>query len=161
MSNKRTYDFKSVGEKLDGHNVRDGIKKNTIPIGIKTPLELGEGHDGIFKMHNDIISQIHDNFKNLLLTNHGDRLGLYDFGANLSELAFELIQNEALDTEVARRISIATKKYMPFIELEDFTVLGNSNADVHSTSVVIRVSYSVPNVGLLNKLIDVNIYAVG
>ena len=116
-NNRKVYSFKSVGDlQVD---LRQNSKQETqkIPIGIATPVQLG--NNSLLKMHSERLQVIKDNFRNLVLTNHGDRLGFYDFGANLEELTFEL-GSENGDAEATRRIARSTRKYMPFIDLDTF-----------------------------------------
>ena len=84
--------------------------------GIKTPLQLGEGRSGIFQMHFNSVENIDDNLKNLILTNSGERLGNYGYGANLRPLVSELshARLDDFDTIAMESISRAVKKYMPF-----------------------------------------------
>ena len=157
----RSYSFKSVGiQDIDYRQERETYLDNVVPIGIKTPLELGKTNEGIFKMHTDAIAQIHDNFRNLLLTNHGDRLPLYDFGANLSELSHELGAG-AGDTEAIKRIKRAVKKYMPFIELDTFEPLVDRHDNSHVAKVGLRITYDIPKLLVKNKKIEILIYTAG
>ena len=119
IQDRKVYDFTSVGTKvLDFRkNVLD--RQDPRPIGIVTPVSLGYGASGFLKMSMDIVSQVRDNFRNMLSTNWGDRLVLYDFGANLQELAFELT-NENVEMEAVARIKRTTEKFMPFITLHTF-----------------------------------------
>lgn len=157
----KTYSFKSVGiHDIDYQREVETYVENVVPIGIKTPLELGKTNEGIFRMHTDAIAQIHDNFRNLLLTNHGDRLALYDFGANLSELSHEL-GAESGDTEAIKRIRRAVKKYMPFIELDTFEPLIDHHDNSHVAKVGLRITYDIPKLLIKNKKIEVIIYTAG
>jgi len=157
----KKYSFKSVGiQEADFRQNQKTYADNERPIGIKTPLELGKTNDGIFKMHTDGVAQIHDNFRNLLLTNHGDRLGLYDFGANLAELSHEL-GAEMGDTEAIKRIKKATAKYMPFIELDTFEPLIDHHENEHIAKVGLRITYHIPKLLIKDKKIEVLIYTAG
>jgi len=168
MTLSSTYSFKSAGFKTRNVSV-DTIKKiSTPPLGIKTPLELtNDGRSSLFNMHYNIEDQINDNLKNLLLTNRGERLGRYDFGASLRELTFELISSENYEEIVMKRISEAVKKYMPFIELESFTSekiniepdLNNTYANLSKVSIL--VLYNIPKLGLSKKGLELIIYAGG
>ena len=57
-----------------------------------TPLSAS-----VFKMHFNSIDQVHDNLRNLILTNNGDRLGRYNFGANLQPILTEKLSKESFD----------------------------------------------------------------
>ena len=61
------FKFKSSGVRTTD---RRFVSKKTVdrPIGIKTPLEVG---NDIFKMHTSAIRQLTDNFRNLIMTNNG------------------------------------------------------------------------------------------
>lgn len=162
--NQRTYDFKSVGEKLTQYRQSrrtDNGNETRTPIGIKTPVALSYGEAGLLDMHYELKDQVKDNFRNLLLTNHGERLGLYDYGANLTELAFKL-GDENFDTEAMMRIKEAVEKYMPFVILENFEPFQKLESTSNELAVVgMRVSYSVPTIKLTNQQIEVIIYAAG
>lgn len=159
MSSKSvSYNFKSVGQtatSIASQRPPDAQR----PIGIKTPLELGTGADGLLKMHKDLERQLSDNFRNLLLTNWGERMFMYDFGANLRELQFELGTEDG-DVEAINRIRNATAKYMPFIDLQTFETF-NVPLVVGYTSIVgIRITYSIPVISENRKTIEVAIGSV-
>ena len=85
-NNRKVYSFKSVGELERDNRQNDETVVVKLPIGIATPVSLG--NNSLLKMHTSQINVIKDNFRNMLMTNHGDRLGFYDFGANLEELTY-------------------------------------------------------------------------
>ena len=139
----KKYSFRSVGETQQERTQRINAVVNEIPIGIRTPIQLGTGNSGLFQMHNKLLDQLADNMRNLINTNHGERVGLYDFGANLEPLTFELGAENG-DVEAMRRIGQAVAKYMPYVELLDFEPLIDrvNNKDV--AKIIIRVTYTVP-----------------
>lgn len=104
--------------------LRDTFKNaavDSFPIGIKTPLELGErSGDTLFKMHYKIEDQIADNLKNLILTRKGERLGFYDFGTNIHRAYSAGLDENTLVDFVMEEISTAVSKYMPAIDLKNF-----------------------------------------
>ena len=161
--------FKSVGDKTTARKFTR--TRDSTPIGIKTPLELGEGRSGLFKMHFNLPDTIHDNFRNLIMTNSGERLGRYDFGANLRELTTELIAKESFDAEAMLRISHATKKFMAFVELETFDskfyrIKGSEKEldllpDEGIAKIEIEITYNVPKLRIVGKKLGVTIFAVG
>ena len=79
--------FKSAGTLATDDKYSGTVE--SVPIGIKTPLQFGLVKSGIFDMNFEYADQINDNLKNLIMTNYGDRLGLYKFGANLRQLVSE------------------------------------------------------------------------
>ena len=158
MANIKELDFKSVGVKQTAKKQPDPFADR--PIGFKTPMKLGQSSDGIFSMHFTLSDQIRDNLRNLLLTNHGERVGLYDFGANLQELSLELGFN-IFDDEALLRINTAVNKYMPFVMLKtlerEIDNLDNENV----AKIRLKVHYDVPTAGITNQLIVVSFFVGG
>jgi|LWDU01.1.fsa_nt_gi phage baseplate assembly protein W len=132
--------FKAIGNAEELHET---LKAGDKAIGIKTPLEFGVGIDGVFKMNREIHAQIKDNFKNLLLTNHGEKPGVYDYGGNLRPLLFE--QGEDVTDKILSRIATATSKWMPFIELQTLEVSDEYRLTTPNKNVLnISIKYSIP-----------------
>ena len=158
--NQKKFEFKSSGQKLKAElDYADNVSYTKL-IGIKTPLEFGHGRSGLFKMHTSLKEQIADNLRNLIQTNHGERLGQYSFGANLAELTFE---NTELDvkTEASNRIAQAISTFMPFIKVDDFELFVERKENEHTAKVGVEVYYSIPGIRVTNQLIEVIIRVAG
>jgi len=157
----KQYSFKSVGQTLKSRQDRSKtILNRPRPIGIATPVTLDYGAYAFVKMHTDVGDQVTDNFRQLILTNHGDRLGLYDFGANLLELTFEM-QSEEIQGEAMRRISQSAAKYMPFIELETFESFIDHFENQDIGKVGIRLGFNVPKLNIINRRLEILLYVAG
>ena len=157
-----------ISFKSSGIKTSDPILRKTVespPIGIKTPVEIGVGRSGIFQMNFNTISQIDDNLRNLILTNNGERLGNYFYGANLKPLTTELIAQPDFDSQAMSRISVAVSKYMPFVELDSFNSLFDK--DITSgfprgmTKVILTVRYNVPQLRVSGRALNVTLYCIG
>lgn len=149
---KNTISFKNVGEFKTDKKFQ--TKKNEIPIGIKTPLSFGDRE--LFAMNLNLVDQIKDNFKNLILTNYGERLGRYDFGTSLREMTLELSRDD-FDIEVARRIKSAVSKYMPFLELENLTTSINHKENRNGTANLrLLVSYDISALNVRNQQLEID-----
>jgi len=104
-----SFNFKSSGIKVTDRAVaEDTLTKKKRDVGIKTPLTQFQQRQ-IFDMHDNPIEQLKDNFRNLLLTNAGERLGLYDFGADLSAILFDFSANDKVESEAIDRINRAAR----------------------------------------------------
>ena len=160
-SPRKEFSFKSSG-KTPVQKSQESVSITRSPIGIKTPLELGNGETSeILVTYDNISNVIQDNLRNLILTNWGERLGLYNFGANLKPLMTELNSPEDFDNEAIERIRNAVFKWMPFVNLDSFT----SNVDTAFTSnslakIIVRITYSVPNLGIGTKGLEVILRAI-
>lgn len=155
------YDFKSVGEKAESRKYTEVLDPK--PIGIKTPLEFGTSRSGLLEMHFTNAAQIKDNFRNLIQTNFGERVGLYSFGANLIELVGELSSKEDFDSEAMLRIKNATTRWMPFVELETFesSFIDPSQTEDGLAQIVMTITYSVVKLSIIKDQIQVTVIAMG
>ena len=150
--------FKSVGELSTDRKFQS--TPNEIPVGIKTPLSLGQKSDGIFTMHFSLANQIQDNFRNLLLTNHGERLGFHDFGANLRELTLELAADQ-FEAEAMRRIKAAVAKYMPYLDLQTFEYTIDTSQNQNTAKMRLKIVYNIPRLNVSNKGIELSFFIGG
>jgi len=152
--------FKSSGQSLnDARQAQSAVTPN--PIGFVTPMRLSTTQKDIFEMHYNIQDQIEDNFRNLILTNYGERLGMYDFGANLKPILFSLSGND-FEQEAMDRIRNATQKFLPFVDLETFEVeIDNRSTSKALASVLIVIAYGIPSIGVTGKKIKVILTAGG
>ena len=153
---KKSYSFKSVGQlqsKVDAQLAQNVVKT---PIGILTPVSFNQTGGSLFDMSMDIATQVQDNLRNLLSTNHGERLLLTDYGANLKELAYDMTSEDVVD-EALVRISTAVSKYLPFVSLDTFEPSVIRNKDGSSIINKITVRYSVPAAGVTNQSVEVSI----
>lgn len=163
MSIRKTYDFSSVGDlksDLVASRRQNSADRLQIPIGIKVPVELGDNNTGFLKMHTNIEKNLADNFRNMIMTNHGERIGQYDFGANLAELAFEL-GSEDYDEESIRRIRKTTQKFMPYIQLLTFEPLVDRFDNKEVAKVGVRITYKVNTLSKNEYAIEAIIYTAG
>ena len=155
---RKVYDFKSVGTfEVESQTLEQ--EAVVLPIGLKTPMSVGGKH-GLWQMHTDAHMQVADNLRNLVLTNHGERLGNYFFGANLGSLVFEL-QNDGAIGQAMSRVKSAVKKWMPFVVLQGFApeIDHYDNKEVAKISIVI--TDAVPRISKDPKAIRAVLYVGG
>lgn len=155
--------FKNVGQLTSVINQRKVDTAVTLlrPLGIVTPVRSGNT-DGIFKMHRVISEQVKDNLRNLLLTNHGDRVVQYNYGANLRPLMLELTSQSAFDIEAQNRIQNAVERHMPFIILVTFMSQIIMTPDDGSLArIIVTITYDVPAAKIIGDTIDVVFFIGG
>lgn len=153
-------DFKNVGVRKysDSYN-KEKAQSEQVFIGIKTPMEYGTV-EGVFAMHDQLVTQIHDNLKNLILTNHGERVGMYSFGADLLPLTFEFVSQDNFDDEAQVRINSAVSAYMPFIQLEGYNSSFDQQNNAYTAICLITVRYSIPALNVFSKQLQVVMYII-
>lgn len=152
--------FKNVGiREFQTQNVLVTPQSLT-PIGIKTPVALGDNGDGILAMYTNIQDVVHDNLRNLLLTNHGERLIHFDLGANLRPLVADFSSKEDFDGEAMIRINTAVAKWMPFITLVGFDSRPEFIDNRFTGKIVVLLVYSVPQLGITERALEVLLFVI-
>lgn len=151
-----TIEFKNVGVKTTEDHFRRRVNKEiTIPFGFQTPLRLSNTAAHPFAMHYSLKDQIHDNFRNLLLTNWGERVGLFQFGANLYPLLFDLTAIEDFELEAAIRIKSAVERYMPWIQLQNLSTEVETLAGDNVAKIAMIVTYSIDRLAVVNRSLKI------
>lgn len=153
-----TFNFKSVGKTQEQKEI-ETLVKSTLPIGIMTPLREG-GEDGLFKMHHSLIDQIHDNLRNLLLTNWGEHLGLYNFGGNLRPLTTEFTTLDDFDASALERIRDAVTKWMPYVSLQDFISEVDRTENKNTGIIRISITYVIPTLQSSTRALQLSLYVI-
>jgi phage baseplate assembly protein W len=153
-----TLSFKSVGRTVQSLQEETVVAKS-LPIGIKTPLQLGD-IDGPFAMHYSLEDQLADNLRNLLQTNFGERVGLYDYGANLKPLTVNFSSQDSFDSEALIRISSAISRWMPFIEPLDYVSEVDRSQKLNTALIRITISYNIPSLNLEQRKIQIVLYVI-
>ncbi len=153
---KVIYDFNSVGLQQDVLDKQQSFLSSPTPVGILTPVSFDNASDATFTMTSDFAVQIKDNLRNLLSTNHGERLMLNDFGANLRPLSYDFSSEETVSQAIAN-IASAVSKYMPFVSLETFEPVTEAGEDGATLLSKIRVIYSVPVAKVTNQVVEATI----
>ena len=153
-----TLSFKSVGQSLQSLQ-EEVVAANITPIGIKTSLQLSQ-IDGPLMMHYSLEDQLADNLRNLLQTNFGERVGLYDYGSNLKPLTVDFSSQDAFDSEAIARIASSISRWMPFIEPQDFTSEVDRSQKLNTALIRITVSYNIPSLNIQQKKIQIVLYVI-
>lgn len=152
------FSFKSSG-KTQEQRIIETLVKSPIPIGIKTPLRISDT-EGLLDVHYVLADQVNDNLRNLLLTNWGERVGFYDFGANLRELTTEISSQDDFDTRAIERIKSAVGRWMPYIDLEDFESSTNNSNNKNTGIIDITVTYNIPSLNVRQKKLVITLYVI-
>jgi phage baseplate assembly protein W len=150
--------FQNVGYKIYDSKRAVNVNISSTPVGILTPLSINQGSNTFFETTTDIQETVKDNLRNLLQTNHGERLARYYFGANLKPLAIEYTSNENFDSEAMLRINTAVRDYMPYINLEGYNSKATRAVNQSVTQVEVIIQFSVPKINLFKCSIKAIIY---
>lgn len=152
-----SFNFKSSGV-TQADSIANELAVTPSPIGIKTPISLG--NDDLLTMSYDIVSQLTDNLRNLILTNWGERLGFYDFGANLRPLMSDLVSIEDFDTEAINRIKSAVARWMPYIDLQEFLSTVDRTQNRNTAVIHLTITFNIPSIKVVGKKLQITLYAI-
>jgi phage baseplate assembly protein W len=137
--------------------VQTQVISTPIPYGVVTPLQLPNKTGETLKTTTDIVEGVVDNFKNMLLTNYGERLGKPDFGANLNALLTERVSQEEWNLQASNQIRTTTQTYMPYITITSVSsgIIKAGNDGFSRT--LISVIFSIPTIGVQDKRVDITL----
>ena len=96
------------------------------------------------------------------MTNHGERLGMFNFGANLNSLLFEYSNSPNLEQVVSEAIINITAKFIPSITVTNVTtsfIDESEKSDVNRVGLAkvrLRVEYIIPKFKSPNLAIEVD-----
>lgn len=140
----------------------ESYRQTTAPVGIKTPLLYGGDSEGLFAMNFSFEDQVRDNLRNLVQTNHGDRVVHYDYGANLNELVTEFasMQKADFDSEVMIRINTAVSRFMPYVQLLGYSSRPIFEENEYVGKVGMAIKYIVPAISTTERILEVILYAI-
>lgn len=116
-------------------------------ISVLLPLVYNK-QDGPFQLNKTIQETVKQNFKNLILTNRGERLMDPDFGVGISSYLFENYDLGVIQSLKAEAIN-QTQKYLPFISIEDFNV---AESNTNPNQFYIYIKYSINSINVLDEL---------
>ena len=125
--------------------------KSVQGISVSLPLVYGT-QDGPYILNKEIGQVVKQNFKNLLLTNPGERVMIPQFGVGLHGMLFEPLSSVTFDL-INSRIHEQVKKYMSFLNLEsvEYATYEN-NADIPLNQVNVIIRYNLGDISSSDKL---------
>lgn len=139
--------FRSVGTtEADAAAQQASVTSTPVRVGIVTPLTPGNNDEGLLAMSYDVGLQMKNNLRDLLMTNWGERVALYDYGADLQPLVteYEGGGKDSFDDRAMQRISSAVQRWMPYVDLENFESVETHGLVQGIGNVVLTVTYSIP-----------------
>lgn len=154
------FNFRSVG-KTTTQIQNESIATASSPViyGIKTPLRCSGEH--IFDVTYSLAEQVNDNLRNLILTNYGERVGMYKYGANLRPLLFDFVSIDDFDTKAITNIKSATSIWMPYVVLNDYvSTVDKNNSTKNVKAIKLLITYDVPLLNVKNKALEITLYVV-
>lgn len=144
MAVSQNFKFKSSGKTIDRSKKElEKLNKENedLPLGFSLPLDINSFGNGLFKMNTSLNDQIENNFKTLVLTRPGEKLGFPDYGVDLADIIHGL-GKEDIDQIAMDRIKSAVENYMPFVQLKGFSSKYD-NSNENETILNILIIYKI------------------
>ena len=116
----------------------------TIGYSAKLPLAYTKD-DGPYLLTKDLTENTKQNFKNLVLTNPGERIMEPDFGVGFTQLLFENATDDTLE-DLKERLFTQTNKYLPFVEIQ------NVETKLRENTAYLKVEYIIPALSVSETL---------
>ena len=122
-------------------------------IGPLLPLSIDSRH-GTYSLITDYHTEIKQNFKNLVLTNPGERIMNSDFGVGLRRYLFE--NRPDVTYQIESRLYDQVGKYMPYIVIESvlFDTTDELGVDLIDRNMLsVQITFSVPTMNFESTLV--------
>jgi phage baseplate assembly protein W len=98
--------------------------------------------DGKFASIKTYKNTVKQNFKNLLLTNPGERMMDIDFGVGIKTFLFEM--REDVKTSLKAKIYSQAEKYLSYVELIEVEYPGTQTEELYAEDLLnVRVIYEI------------------
>lgn len=133
-------------------SIRTLSKETKIRKGLNIAFPLKRSTFGAFKTNDTTLDAVRDDLRMLLITNWGERLINYDFGANLRSIIFEQRGSETKQ-KIEDAINVAVEKWIPYVNILDMQIKDqNDDAGLGDNEVKIKISFQVGQSGLESVL---------
>ena len=103
---------------------------------------LSNGERDLFKMNEDLKSQINFELKNLLMTFPGENISAPDYGVGMRKYIFEQNTN-SIRQEIILNVQNQISTYMSYIQLNKIKVTATPE-DVDNNTLSVSITYSIP-----------------
>ncbi len=121
------------------NTVRELSENEDYRFGLRFPLEYNNQQGGFFPSTKTLREQVSSNIKNLLLTSKGERVGLPEFGTDVTSILFEPITGD-MASRLESSISEGISKWLPYVTIQNIYVI---TPDDQPNSVLISIEFSV------------------
>jgi phage baseplate assembly protein W len=123
-----------------GYRIQPATNTNNVDIALG--IDLSFDNPGVFKSNYETKQQAKSNLKNLLLTRVGERYHQVTFGTNLLNILFQPNVIE-LKEDIANEISNAISFWLPYISIQDLTIITAEDDPTLLEIIRISLTYSV------------------
>ena len=116
--------------------------------GLAPELPLSYDNADGFRTLKSFSTMVKQNFKMLLLTNPGERVGFPEYGVGMKRYLFENFSDNtyaAIDSRIREQVN----RYMPFVHIKEVNFQGSAES---TNTLGVRISYAIPQIGMRDLL---------
>ena len=114
-----------------------------MPSGLTPKLPFIRGSNSSFELITSYKELVKQNFKNLILTNPGERVMNKDFGVGILKFLFGPNQMMSY-SKIAGAINEQAAKYLPYIKVQDIAFDSNAiDSNIDPNLLNVRIVYSI------------------
>lgn len=142
--NKTKEEYTLVNSGLNSYYDSNSKKTYSGVYGLTPKIPLSIASDGLYNLITELKEVVKQNFKNLVLTEPGERIMDSNFGVGLMKYLFEQ-KDINIENIVRQRIIQQCSKYMPYIEVDDVVY---TNDEQDPNYLTLAIYYSVPSINI-------------
>lgn len=132
-------------------SIRSLKKEENVNKSLNIRFPLRRSAHGAFDLNKTTLDAVRDDLKSLIITNWGERIIHYDFGANLRSIIFE--QGEDVKQKIEDAINTAIEKWMPFVNVVDIqTKNQKDDPGLGDYEISLKIIFQVGSTGLEGQL---------
>lgn len=110
-------------------------------------LPIAHGPQGFFNSSYTLLDQVKSNINVLLKTKKGERRMNPDFGSSIWGILFENY-NQDISPLIKTAIQRDLSKWLSYVKVQDVQVSNNTTENQSQTKVYIKVTFTVPSIGI-------------
>jgi phage baseplate assembly protein W len=148
IKSRLTEEDTLVNSGLTSYNIKKAKKRYSGVYGLAPKLPLSIAEEGSYTLMIELADVVKQNFKNLVLTEPGERIMNSDFGVGLMRYLFE--QNVQEDyASIRSRIIQQASKYMPYLNIDEVSF---NNIEQEPNYLTVSIYYSIPQLSIEDSI---------
>jgi phage baseplate assembly protein W len=123
-----------------------------VASGLTPKLPLVRDYINDFLLITDYKTLVKQNFKNLILTNPGERIMDAAFGVGINKFLFEL-DNPGLYENISGKINEQVERYLPYVQITNAVYdSGATNENLDANFLFVQIEYIIKPLQTTDKL---------
>lgn len=144
IKSRLTEEDTLVNSGLTKYNIKKPKKRYSGVYGLAPKLPLSIAEEGSYTLMIELADVVKQNFKNLVLTEPGERIMDINFGVGLKRFLFE--QNVSSNAGlIDQRIRSQASRYMPYLTIDSIEF---DDSEQETNYLTVSIYYSIPQLSI-------------